>query len=126
MDPIQKGTEKVVIHYHDGKILKGYIQPLQLFEEKALFTGQEKDPTETLKISLKDLKAIYYVKAHEKNKGYREKKFRSWKKQRKKGYGHIQRSRTGLRVCNRPASLDLRKKQTRSRSIPVWVFSFSC
>ncbi|HEX9758154.1 MAG TPA: hypothetical protein VGB26_10205 [Nitrospiria bacterium] len=66
--------EKVVVHYQDNKILKGYIQPFQLPNAEASFSREEKNPTEILKIPLKELKAIYYVKSHEGNKTYREKR----------------------------------------------------
>ena len=63
-----------MVHYQDGKILKGYLGTFSPLEEEALFSREEREPSEYLKIRLRDLKAIYYVKSHGGNKAYREKK----------------------------------------------------
>ncbi len=66
---------KVVVHYANGKIIKGYTN--NFFPNKPLFHF---NPVETeltdkgIEISIKELKAVFFVKDFTGNPAYREKK----------------------------------------------------
>jgi hypothetical protein len=70
MDPA-----KVVVHYINGKIIKGYT--LDFFPNKDQFHLQSHDKStgqEPQKIMVKDLKAIFFVKNFEGDPEYRERR----------------------------------------------------
>lgn len=71
---VKERLQKVVIHYQDGKILKGFLHPFQLTDEETMFSKEDKTGSENLKIPLRNLKAIYYVKDHQGDKDFKEKK----------------------------------------------------
>ena len=71
---VEEHLQRVVIHYQDRKILKGFLYPFQITDEETVFSKEEKPTSPTLKIPLKDLKAIYYVKDHLGNKNFKERK----------------------------------------------------
>jgi len=71
---VKEHLQKVVIHYHDGKIRKGFLHPFQLTDEETIFSKEDQQTSETLKVPLRDLKAIYYVKDHQGDKDFKEKK----------------------------------------------------
>lgn len=66
---------KVVLHYNDGRILKGFIQ--NFFPNKPTFHFQPADsgnPGPRVEVILKDLKGVFFVKDFAGNPGYKEKK----------------------------------------------------
>ena len=65
---------KVVVHYLDGKLLKGYIQG---FNENAPFFYVLMDTTpgaKPLMVKTAEIKALFFVKSMDGNSGYRERK----------------------------------------------------
>ena len=72
---MRKGTmaknHKVILRFINGKMLKGFIKDLKLTEE-TLFIEDESN--HQLKVRLKELKAIFFVKRFEGNPGYQERK----------------------------------------------------
>lgn len=71
---VREHLQKVVIHYQDGKILKGFLRSFQLTDEETIFSKEDKSNSETLTVPLRNLKAIYYVKDHQGDKDFKEKK----------------------------------------------------
>ncbi|MGB9700495.1 MAG: DUF6982 domain-containing protein [Thermodesulfobacteriota bacterium] len=66
---------KVIVRYVDGRRLKGYTQ--DFFPNKSLFHLQIADNppgSESIEISMKDLKAVFFVREFEGNPQYQEKK----------------------------------------------------
>ena len=66
---------KVVLHYNDGRILKGFTQ--NFFPNKPTFHFQPADsgnPGPRVEVILKDLKGVFFVKDFAGNPGYKEKK----------------------------------------------------
>ncbi len=61
----------VVIHFIDGKLQKGVTD--NFFPNKSMFHIREKETAKTHEISLKQLKAIFFVKDFTGNREYREK-----------------------------------------------------
>jgi len=64
-------TQKVILRFTDGKMLKGFIRDLKLTEE-SLFIEDESG--NQLKVRLKELKAIFFVHSFEGNREHQEKK----------------------------------------------------
>ena len=64
-------NQKVILRFIDGKMLKGYIQDLKIAEE---YLYLEDESNHQLKVRLKELKAIFYVKKFEGERGHPEKK----------------------------------------------------
>lgn len=66
---------KVIVAYADGRRLKGYTQ--DFFPNKSIFHIQLADSppgSETIEVSMKDLKAVFFVREFEGNPQYQEKK----------------------------------------------------
>ena len=61
---------KVVVHFLDNKILKGVTN--DFFPNKNFFHLAKSENSETLKIDILDLKAVYFVKTPEGNPYYHE------------------------------------------------------
>jgi Family of unknown function (DUF6982) len=64
-------SQKVILRFADGKMLKGIITDLKLGED-ALFI--EDESSSQLKVRLKELKAIFFVRRFEGNPEHQEKK----------------------------------------------------
>lgn len=64
-------NQKVILRFLDGKMLKGYIRDLKISEEDLYL---EDESNHQLKVRLKELKAIFYVKKFEGERGHMEKK----------------------------------------------------
>jgi len=64
-------NQKVILRFIDGKMLKGYIRDLKIAEE---YLYLEDESSHQLKVRLKELKAIFYVKKFEGERGHQEKK----------------------------------------------------
>ena len=64
-------NQKVILRFIDGKMLKGYIRDLKIAEE---YLYLEDESGHQLKVRLKELKAIFYVKKFEGERGHQEKK----------------------------------------------------
>ena len=62
---------KVILHFLDGKLLKGYMQDFTITDD---FVFIEDDSANAQKVRVKDLKAIFFVKKFEGDKAYRERK----------------------------------------------------
>ncbi len=65
-----KDMEKVILHYLDGKIIRGHLKSINPESETIPIKTKEKDK----RVKLSDLKAIFFVKAFMGNRSYREKK----------------------------------------------------
>ena len=66
---------KVVLHYSDGRILKGFTQ--NFFPNKPAFHFQPLDagnPVQQVEVKVKDLKGVFFVKDFGGNPAYKEKK----------------------------------------------------
>lgn len=66
---------KVVLHYTDGRILKGFTQ--NFFPNKPLFHFQPADggnPGQQIEVNVKELKGVFFVKDFGGNPSYKEKK----------------------------------------------------
>src|SRR5512139_4020724 len=66
-----RDNQKVILRFIDGKMLKGYIRDLKIAEE---YLYLEDESGHQLKVRLKELKAIFYVKKFEGERGHQEKK----------------------------------------------------
>lgn len=66
-----KESQKAILRFLDGRILKGLIKDFTLADEHVFI---EDESSETQKIKLRELKAIFFVKRFEGNREYREKK----------------------------------------------------
>lgn len=64
-------SQKVILRFIDGKMLKGFIRDLKIAEE---YLYLEDESSHYVKVRLKELKAIFYVKKFEGERGYQEKK----------------------------------------------------
>jgi hypothetical protein len=72
---MQPAHNKVVVHFNDGRLLKGYTH--DFFPEKATFHVNRSQGTETEKtdeIKVADCKAIFFVRTPEGDVSYAEKK----------------------------------------------------
>jgi hypothetical protein len=67
----RRENQKVILRFIDGKMLKGYIQDLKIAEE---YLYLEDESNHQLKVRLKELKAIFYVRKFEGERGHQEKK----------------------------------------------------
>ena len=75
VNAMQGERNRVVVHFKDGRVLKGYTHNFTpLTETLHLTSEQDKDTENISKISTADLKAIFFVKSFEGNKDYVEKK----------------------------------------------------
>ena len=66
---------KVVLHYNDGRILKGFTQ--NFFPNKPSFhflPADSGNPTQQVEVTMKELKGVFFVKDFAGNPTYREKK----------------------------------------------------
>ena len=66
---------KVVLHYNDGRVLKGFTQ--NFFPNKPFFHFQPVDtgnPGQQVEVKVKDLKGVFFVKDFGGNPSYKEKK----------------------------------------------------
>lgn len=68
---MKKDGQKVILRFLDGKMLKGFVKDFSV-GEGAVFIEDESSNAQ--KIRLKDLKAIFFVRKFEGDKGRREKK----------------------------------------------------
>jgi hypothetical protein len=68
---IMTKNHKVILRFVTGKMLKGFIKDLKLTDE-TLFI--EDESSHQLKVRLKELKAIFFVKRFEGNPSYQERK----------------------------------------------------
>lgn len=66
-----EGSQRVILRFVDGKMLKGLVKELKLTDDY-LFIEDESD--HQLKVRLKELKAIFFVKTFEGNRAHHEKK----------------------------------------------------
>jgi hypothetical protein len=66
-----RDNQKVILRFIDGKMLKGYIRDLKIAEE---YLYLEDESGHQLKVRLKELKAIFYVRKFEGERGHQEKK----------------------------------------------------
>ncbi|MDA8099237.1 MAG: hypothetical protein M0042_06395 [Nitrospiraceae bacterium] len=66
-----QGTEKIILRFVDGKMMKGFVSDLKLAEDHLFI---EDETRQQLKVRLKELKAIFFVKRFEGNPSYQEKK----------------------------------------------------
>jgi hypothetical protein len=64
-------SQKVILRFVDGKMLKGFIKDLKL-DGDHLFI--EDETSHQLKVRTKELKAIFYVRRFEGDRSYQEKK----------------------------------------------------
>jgi hypothetical protein len=66
---------RVVIRFKDGKLLKGYtLDFLPTKDSFHVISEQEEDKGESYEVEVEKLKAIFFVKSHEGDKEYKEKK----------------------------------------------------
>jgi len=66
---------RIVLHYQDKKLLKGYTHDFTPLREKFhLISEQEKDKGNIYEIRCSDLKAVFFVKSLDGDKDYMEKK----------------------------------------------------
>ncbi len=64
-------SQKVILRFVDGKMLKGFIKELKLDGDHLFIEDETSHP---LKVRTKELKAIFYVKRFEGDRSYQEKK----------------------------------------------------
>jgi len=62
---------RIVAHFSDGKIVKG--TTADFFPNKVAFHLTMKDNGNNEAVSIKDMKALFFVKTYEGNPGYRDK-----------------------------------------------------
>ncbi len=63
-------SQKVILRFTDGKMLKGFIRDLKLSDEHLFI---EDESANQLKVRLKELKAIFFVRRFEGDRSYHEK-----------------------------------------------------
>jgi small nuclear ribonucleoprotein (snRNP)-like protein len=61
---------KVVIHYRDGRILKGTTH--DVLPHKSTFHATDKETGQTVEVELSQLKAVFFVKTYEGDREYAE------------------------------------------------------
>lgn len=64
-------SQRVILRFADGKMLKGLIRDLKLTDDHLFI---EDESNHQLKVRLKELKAIFFVKTFEGNRTHQEKK----------------------------------------------------
>lgn len=64
-------NQKVILRFVDGKMLKGFVRDLKLAEDHLFI---EDESSHQLKVRLKELKAIFFVRRFEGDRTYQEKK----------------------------------------------------
>ena len=64
-------SQKVILRFADGKMLKGFIKDMKLTEDYLFI---EDESSQQLKVRLKELKAIFFVRRFEGDRSYQEKK----------------------------------------------------
>jgi hypothetical protein len=64
-------SQKVILRFLDGKLLKGFVKDFTLADD---FVFIEDESSDTQKVRLKEIKAIFFVKKFEGDKNHREKK----------------------------------------------------
>ena len=64
-------SQKVILRFVDGKMLKGFIKDLKLSDDHLFI---EDESSHQLKVRLKELKAIFFVRRFEGDRTYQEKK----------------------------------------------------
>ncbi len=75
MPKIDDMRSRLVVHYHDGRLLKGYSNDFEPGVDKFhVVSEQEKDQGHIYEVNCTDLKAVFFVKTFEGNKDYVEKK----------------------------------------------------
>jgi hypothetical protein len=71
----KSARNKVVAHFADGRLLKGYTHDFTPARETFHLTSQlEEDFGTTYEVNVTELKAIFFVKTFKGNLGYKEKK----------------------------------------------------
>jgi hypothetical protein len=71
----ENARNKVVAHFADGRLLKGYTHDFTPARDTFHLTSQlEEDFGTTYEVKLSDLKAVFFVRTFKGNLGYREKK----------------------------------------------------
>ncbi len=74
-DDMKSGRNRVVVHFRDGRLLKGYTSDFTPLKETFHLTSiQEDDEGKIHDIGTADLKAVFFVKTFEGDKVYLEKK----------------------------------------------------
>jgi small nuclear ribonucleoprotein (snRNP)-like protein len=86
-------NEKVIVRFLNGKIIKGYLSNFSLLNDYIFITDEMSN---TQKIPLRELKAVFYVKSFEGNKHYSAKK--SFAKINQKGNKVLVRFEDGERL----------------------------
>jgi hypothetical protein len=75
VNAMQGERNRVVVHFKDGRVLKGYTHNFTPLKETIHLTSeQDKDTENIYEISTAELKAIFFVKTFEGDKDYVEKK----------------------------------------------------
>jgi hypothetical protein len=64
-------SQKVILRFLDGKMLKGFIKDLKLSSDHLYI---EDESSQQFKVRLKELKAIFFVRRFEGDRAYQEKK----------------------------------------------------
>jgi hypothetical protein len=64
--------EKVVMRFNDGRVLKGYLSLFSPELPEAVL--EEEGAARAHKVSLRDVKAVFFVKSFDGNRGYKERK----------------------------------------------------
>ena len=75
VNAMQGERNRVVVHFKNGRVLKGYTHNFTALKEAIHLTSEQDKDTENIhEIGTADLKAIFFVKTLEGNKDYVEKK----------------------------------------------------
>lgn len=64
-------NQRVILRFLDGKMLKGLVKDLKLTDDHVFIKDES---SQQLKVRLKELKAIFFVKSFDGNRSYNEKK----------------------------------------------------
>mgnify|MGYP001614504703 CR=1 FL=1 len=64
-------NQRVILRFLDGKMMKGIVKDLKLIDDHLFI---EDESSQQLKVRLKELKAIFFVKSFDGNRSYNEKK----------------------------------------------------
>lgn len=75
MDGVTAERNRIVVHYKDGRLLKGYTHDFNPVKDTFHITSEmEKDKGKIYEVFCPNLKAIFFVKTLEGNVDYKEKK----------------------------------------------------